>query len=372
MNKFHRNWFEEINYLRAIAIIAVLIIHTTDGVVLVNKLTEMTFTLIYLEELSRFAVPMFIFISGFVLHNRYVSDLPMNEFYTKRFLVILLPYIFFSILYNIIGTFTKHEAIIPHPEFSSLTLNSINSILNFNAAGHFWYIKLILTFYIFYPIIIAYYETIKKHFGIYTLVTLFLSIVIMYLFGWFVYPLDFTLGSPLRFLIFFLFGIYVNDNYEQISRNLERMSLKKVILLIISIISLPIFSMFFWIDIRCGTQFTNPIPYYAQLISISTAILNIFIFVFCLYLILYYKPKIRILQEIGEYSYGIFMVHVIPMILLENYIFPSFSISHTDLEYYVFLFIGMLLPSYYIVKLMLTNDLTTYIITGKVMSSRKN
>jgi peptidoglycan/LPS O-acetylase OafA/YrhL len=370
LNKTQRNWFEEVNYLRFIAIIGVLIIHTTDGTVSVHKLTGMTFTLIYLEELFRFAVPMFIFISGFVLHNKYRSDLPMREFYTKRFLVIYIPYIFFSLFYNIIGALTKNEGVIPYPDgFSSMTLNSIiNSILNFSAAGHFWYIKLILTFYIFYPIVIAYYETIKKHFGAYTLVALFLSIIIMYLFGWFVYPLDFGLSSPLRFLIYFLLGIYVNDNYEQVSRSLERLSSKKVTLFSISIVSLPIISMFSWIDQRCGTQFTNFIPHYAQLIIISTAIQYIMVFVFGLYLTLYYKPKIRILKEIGEYSYGIFMIHGIFHILFDNYIFPFFSISRMDLAYYVFLFIGMLLPSYYIVKLMLTNYLTTYIITGKLNS----
>lgn len=65
--KTNNNWFEEINYLRAIAIIAVLIIHTADDTAYLHILNKMTFMLTYIEELVRFAVPMFVFISGFVL-----------------------------------------------------------------------------------------------------------------------------------------------------------------------------------------------------------------------------------------------------------------------------------------------------------------
>ncbi|MHB8100981.1 MAG: acyltransferase [Methanosarcina sp.] len=361
VSKTHQNWFAEIDYLRAIAIISVLIIHTTDDTIAVKKLTGLTFSLIYLEELARFAVPMFIFISGFVLYNKYKSDLPMREFYTKRFMVILLPYLIFSVIYYIVNA---HLGFLP-----TLTLNSlIISIVNFNAAGHFWYIKLILTFYIFYPAIITYYEIIKERFGIYTLTALFLSILIIYLFGSLASPLNFTLNPPFTFLIYFLFGVYVNDNYERISRNLERISLKKVILLNVLIISLPFISMFIYIDSRFGTHFTNSIPYYSLLTLISTHILHIFIFIFCLYLTLYYKPKIGILQKIGEYSYGIYLVHAIFHNFFIIDIFPQLSISPTSLTYYIVLFTVMLAPSYYTVKLMLTNHFTNFIITGKLNS----
>ncbi|OEU41369.1 hypothetical protein BGV40_15325 [Methanosarcina sp. Ant1] len=361
MSKTHQNWFAEINYLRAVAIIAVLIIHTTDDTAAVKKLTELTFSLMYIEELVRFAVPMFVFVSGFVLYNKYKSELPMKEFYKKRFMAILIPYLIFSIIYDIVNA---HLGLFP-----IITLNSvITSIFNFNASGHFWYFQLILTFYIFYPAIIAYYEIIKEYFGIYTFIALFLSILIMYLLGSFIPSFEFTLGTPFKYLIYFLFGIYLNDNYEQTCRILESISLKKIILLVILIISLPFFSMFLCVDPRCGTQISNFIPYYYQLTLISTHLLHMCIFIFCLYLVLLYKPRIRILQKIGEYSYGIFLVHAIFHNFLIIDIFPRFSISPTSLTYYIILFTVMLVMSYYTVKLMLTNHFTASIITGKLNS----
>jgi len=361
VSKTYQNWFAEINYLRAISIISVLIIHTTDDTASVNKLTGLTFSLMYIEELVRFAVPMFVFISGFVLYNKYNLKLPMKEFYKKRFMTILIPYLIFSVIYCIVNA---HLGLIP-----TITLNSlITSIFNFDALGHFWYIQLILTFYIFYPAIIAYYEIIKEHFGTHTLPTLFVSILIMYFLGSFIPSFGFALGTPFRYLIYFLFGIYINDNYEQICRSLERISLKKVIPLNVLIIGLPLFSMFLCVDPRCGTQFSNSIPYYYQLTLISTHILHMCIFMLCLYLILLYKPKIGILQKIGEYSYGIFLVHAIFHNFLTVNIFPKYSILPTSPMYYIILFTVMLSMSYYTVKLMLTNHFLTFIITGKLNS----
>ena len=363
MNKNNQNWFTEIDYLRAIAIIAVLIIHTTDDTLGVKQLTGLTFSLMYIEELVRFAVPMFVFVSGFVLYNKYKLELPMKDFYKKRFMVILIPYLIFSVIYYIVNS---HLGLLP-----TITLDLlITSIFNFDAAGHFWYIKMILTFYIFYPAIIAYYEIIKENFKRYTLPALFSSILIMYFLGSFIPSFGFALDTPFKYLIYFIFGIYINDNYKQVCQSLERLSLKKVILISVLIISLPFFSMFLCVDPRCNTQFSQSIPYYYQLTLISTHILHICVFMLCLYLILLFKPRIPVLQRTGEYSYGIYLVHAIFHNFLIIDIFPKFSILPMNLLYYIILFPVMLVASYYIVKLMLTNNLTTYIITGKLYSYR--
>ncbi len=50
MVKTSKTWFDEINFLRALAIIGVLIIHTTDDTASVGELTGLTFSLIYVEE----------------------------------------------------------------------------------------------------------------------------------------------------------------------------------------------------------------------------------------------------------------------------------------------------------------------------------
>ncbi len=248
---------------------------------------------------------MFVFISGFVLYNKYKSELPMKEFFQKRLTAILIPYIIFAVLYCI---FNAKLGSLP-----ILTLNSvITSILNFNASGHFWYIQLILTLYILYPVIIAYDEITKDRFGIYTLYALFLSILIMYLLAYFIPSFRSALGTLIEYLIYFLFGIYINDNYDHICQSFERLSLIKNILLGVSIVILPFFSMFLVLDQRCGTQFSNSILYYHPLKVISTNIFNICVFIFCLHVFLRYKPKIGLLGSSFKLPKADSLRHSIP------------------------------------------------------------
>jgi membrane-bound acyltransferase YfiQ involved in biofilm formation len=214
-------------------------------------------------------------------------------------------------------------------------------------------------------VIIAFYDTLKKNTRVNTLIAIILSTLTLYFFEWLVHQQSITNDSPLRFLIYFLLGIYMNDNYEQIRKILEKTTLKKVMMLAIPIIILPFFTMLFWIDARCGTQFSNYFPHYTELALISEAVLHIFIIVLCMHLILSYKPKSRMMQNIGEYSYGIYFVHAVFHNLLAIYILPAFSISLESLTYYIILFSVTMLSSYFAVKIMLTNNVTAFILTGK-------
>ena len=64
-----------IDVLRIIAILAVVLIHTTTKTLQIspNALLVVPFTLV-LNQVSRFAVPLFFMISGFVLELNYNSS----------------------------------------------------------------------------------------------------------------------------------------------------------------------------------------------------------------------------------------------------------------------------------------------------------
>lgn len=66
----------------------------------------------------------------------------------------------------------------------------------------------------------------------------------MYLLILFVPLFWLALATPLKYLLYFLLGIYTNDNYELICRSFERISMKEIILLSGLILGLPFFSMF--------------------------------------------------------------------------------------------------------------------------------
>jgi len=93
----------------------------------------------------RFGVPVFVMISGAVLLDR--SE-PLSTFLSKRLKRVVLPFLFWSIVYFIFvyaGSFQK---------FSILQLSQI--LLNKLLKGtyyHLWYVYMILGIYLFVPII---------------------------------------------------------------------------------------------------------------------------------------------------------------------------------------------------------------------------
>ena len=99
-----REHIKEINIFRAIAILAVIMIHaTSESINKINK--ESLYYVFYngLNVFSSFAVPSFIFLSGLVMfytyYDRTLTRTELLSFYKKRLLYIVLPYIVISTIY---------------------------------------------------------------------------------------------------------------------------------------------------------------------------------------------------------------------------------------------------------------------------------
>lgn len=78
----------QLDIFRAIAIFAVLAIHATSRTLAETLGTNMFHPFLFINKFSQFAVPSFIFLSGFVLFYNYI-DRPLGgktlgKFYTRR------------------------------------------------------------------------------------------------------------------------------------------------------------------------------------------------------------------------------------------------------------------------------------------------
>lgn len=104
----------ELDFLRALGILAVLFIHATSSAVASTDPNSSLFLIfVFINTLSKFAVPLFILISGFSLFYNYY-DYPLNKksirtFYKKRFLKILSPFIIFSFVYYTVVILSRYE-----------------------------------------------------------------------------------------------------------------------------------------------------------------------------------------------------------------------------------------------------------------------
>lgn len=151
-----RAYINELDITRALAILAVLLIHSTSTPVTVLPSESSLYPFyVFINIFSKFSVPVFIFLSGFVLFYNYIQkDLSKQlivSFYKKRITQILIPYIVFSIFYYAVVQFASTLD-------AGLTLSALFSmeflekLLLGKAYTHLYYIFIIVQFYLMFPI----------------------------------------------------------------------------------------------------------------------------------------------------------------------------------------------------------------------------
>jgi surface polysaccharide O-acyltransferase-like enzyme len=134
-----------IDALRVISILAVILIHTTTKTLanLDHNIIDGAFSL-FLNQASRFAVPLFFLISGFVLELN-SKDLPYLTYFKKRASRVILPFVFWSMLYFMIGWGFNVSKIF------SLQFGKI--LLAGAASYHLYFIPTLVIFYVAFPLL---------------------------------------------------------------------------------------------------------------------------------------------------------------------------------------------------------------------------
>lgn len=133
-----------LSYLRVVSAFAVVLLHTS-GAYVVN-FEKHSFGVWnaanILDSCTRFCVPVFLMVTGTLLLNK---DEELFTFLKKRYKRILLPFIFWVLVY-ICFNFTS-------PLVSVANLKSIFISFLKPVVFHLWYIYLILGLYLFIPIL---------------------------------------------------------------------------------------------------------------------------------------------------------------------------------------------------------------------------
>lgn len=214
---------ERITYLdiyRAIAILAVIIIHTlSQPVTLLAKDSALYPAYISMYALVQFAVPAFIFLSGLVLFYSYENRWGMDTckaFFKKRILYIVIPYVLWSLFYFLLLQIGFHLNPLDHiKEFFVYLLTGKNYT-------HLYFIFIMIQFYLLFPLfmyIMKRFEFISRH-----LISIVLTIqAIYYLLNLWYFKIQYTGSFFMTYLSFFLVGAYIGLHYkkaiEKINKN---------------------------------------------------------------------------------------------------------------------------------------------------------
>lgn len=331
ISAYNNDRINEADFLKGLAILAVLLVHTSWNFIKADDLNGVIISNAFINTFSRFAVPLFIFVSGLVLTYKYFNKLNKKSFYSKRIRTILPSYFIFSFFYMLCEIAYLSKI----PNAKEVMINWI-----IGGYGYLWFLVLIMQLYIIFPLIISVYRRFISKSG-YLLIAAFAVELI-----WGITDL----GIPKEFLVpsgifYFVLGIYAYDH--TISFNLKTAKSYIMIFFIIFITAFVSYRQI--LDIINYGGFEN-IPIKHPMISIISSIV-----LYTLIIVLLYSISVNlndkrhlitiIVSSIGIYSFGIFLVHFFYQQLITIALLKS-GITFSSSSFYIILFMGMLALSY--------------------------
>lgn len=310
----------ELDFIRTLCIFSVIMIHTTTKTLSLsgNDLINYPFTL-FLNQLSRFAVPLFFIISAFGLKLNYPQNFKYLPYLRQRLSRLLLPYIFWSAVY--------YYFVYPHSSGSIL-----HALIHGSASYQLYFIPTLILFYLFFPLISRYSKFINRQTPL--IVLLILQFIILFL-NYYHHPLSFS--EPINvFLLnffYFIFGVLAFLNQEKILN-----FVKKYIKIIVPLSLIMAIYITFEGALRYfKTQ--NYLSFYSQWRP-SVLLYSITVFGLLFYLGKKIKIQKKYLKKISSYSFFVYFIHIIFIEIIQRFL-PSACLNNSLLLYFL-----VLIPSY--------------------------
>ncbi|NLK97864.1 MAG: acyltransferase [Epulopiscium sp.] len=297
-----RQWIPEIQIMRGILIFCVVLIHVLYiPISRLNALT-MTYSIYYaFNRAIQFAVPGFIFIASILMtYNLEQEKMDALKFYKRKINVILMPYLFWSVVYILCRYFVgaiEYQQLISVSDWAFW-------ILFGKGYSHLYFMSVIIQVYLLAPLLIGLIQRLKKnHF-----VTLITGIGIQIIFYWinklYIYKI-FPYPATLFYWYFIIvwLGLWIGCNYSQRLQIMEKYF--KPILFIVLISMGFYIKMCFDIELsRPINNFTFQMLWYVYVFFASTIILKV-----SRAITLRDNGIKFIFNKMGKYSFSIYLIH---------------------------------------------------------------
>lgn len=156
-NGRQRYW--ALDWLKMVACVLVVVIHVTaGGIVGYAQGSVLQQLSILLNTLSQFAVPAFIFASGYALAGQFKADthLPnLLKFWVRRLEIVLIPYLIWSLIYLIL-----------QQRFMGVCYGitgMVKLLLTGGAFYHLYFIVILVQFYLLFPALLLFRRRFSRY-----------------------------------------------------------------------------------------------------------------------------------------------------------------------------------------------------------------
>ncbi len=201
-----RERIDEANMIRAIACLAVILVHiTADAIATLNPGSPHSFIFTIINRSAKFTTPVFLFLSGLTLYYSYSQrEFKYNTFLKKRFKSTIVPYLIWSMIYFLF--FYSQGIYVFSIEFI------MKNILLANMSYHLYFVLTITQFYLLFGVFLYAYKKYNSH--ILLGITLIANLLFLK-YGLMPYSDRFFM----KYIFFFSLGCYVAKNLYQIKKN---------------------------------------------------------------------------------------------------------------------------------------------------------
>jgi len=287
----------------------VISIHVSGYFTKMDSINALTLVYMIIDVVSHFAVPAFIFISGFVLYNKYNSNFDLKQFYLNRYKTIIPPYLIFSTFYIVV------KLPVAKMLHRTIDMDILHMYLTGNALYHMWFFMLIIQLYILYPLILKIYNYSNNK-------SLALSFILSVLLS------EYEVTS---YLFYFVLGMYLNTHYKNLSMHQKY-------------IAIPIFltgtiiKIYECMDMYFSYGLLMHIPQY--IINTVTVVYFTIIFLVLLEIsnLLSNSKKLNSIDNLGSYSFAIYLIHAL-FIYIFAIIFSKSGFDYNNILFYPVMFI---------------------------------
>ncbi|WP_077623369.1 acyltransferase [Sediminibacillus massiliensis] len=293
-----KKYFYEMNFIRAIACLCVVMVHITASHYTLNG-SSFNWATLSLNQLARFGTPAFAILSGFLLYNQAINrGFTLKRFISSRFTKIVVPFIIWSFVYLFVRSYS-----FPWTENGVSTKDFLYSFLVGDSYYHLYFIIVVVQFYILFPILQL--AKSKKSLITLTLIAFFLNYFFM--------EQPFEIGSGLinsffkdrasifYWLFYFVFGGLMVHFWSPLVLWIKKNATFSVMLgVIVTIFTIYEYSTFgFYSSTRITNMFNLPI---------------LFVSGTGLYFLMERWGKLRsYIVQLGNLSMGVYLVH--PLII---------------------------------------------------------
>ncbi|MGZ7127350.1 MAG: acyltransferase family protein [Halobacteriota archaeon] len=376
-------WLQGVQYFRAFAIISVVLYHAlTISAVAYNS----SWITIIVREFASYGVPLFIFISGVVLYNKYHNGFPLSAFYKKRISAVVPPYVVWSTIYFAyffilapLSAYLTRQPVVPWVSGSAVTL--VEAYVTELTIGIFqlWFVIILLQLYLLYPLLERIYTRATEHTSPLYILSALLFVQIAYNCLGIVAPALHGTIRPglistfyslqaawyfnfLAYVFYFVFGFFVAQRYDAIKRTMSTVSLKSISLVVL------VSTIFYSVVHEPGVMASLPHLVYRGLGWLSL-IMEPF---YCLALILLFlkismswgEPRgffLSHLKKVSEDSFGIYLIHLV-FLLVFGYVLLGLRLNAYPLLFYPIYFALTFMSSYAAVEVIYLLPLSNIII----------